>query len=150
MGTKTDPGKYDCYESAASDEPMFILLARDPTAPDLVYSWARRCEEAYGSSEKIEEARECAGAMRAWAAAHPDGDKKKTWPKASPPCGVNDDEWLLMNKECIENISKALFINMFSTKDAMHSGPSDIEYAAEWCFTAARIYVGVRKGYRQP
>ena len=40
MGTKNNPGKFDCYEAAAPDEPMFILLARDPVAPYLVRIWA--------------------------------------------------------------------------------------------------------------
>lgn len=26
MGSKNNPGKYDCYEAADPDEPMFILL----------------------------------------------------------------------------------------------------------------------------
>ena len=40
MGTKNDPGAFDCYESAAPDEPLFILLARDPLAPFLVSIWS--------------------------------------------------------------------------------------------------------------
>lgn len=42
MGTKANPGEFDCYESAAPDEPMFVLLARDDeNAPDRVEEWAR-------------------------------------------------------------------------------------------------------------
>jgi hypothetical protein len=40
MGTKNNPGKYDCYEKAESDEPMFILLARDKHAAQIVRLWA--------------------------------------------------------------------------------------------------------------
>ena len=29
MGTKNNPGKFDCYEHAKPDEPMFVLLGRD-------------------------------------------------------------------------------------------------------------------------
>lgn len=39
MTTKNNPGQFDCYEKAAPDEPMFILLARDPVAPALVEAW---------------------------------------------------------------------------------------------------------------
>lgn len=41
MGTKNKPGKYDCYANAEPDEPMFVLLARDPLAPFLVSLWAK-------------------------------------------------------------------------------------------------------------
>lgn len=40
MGTKTDHGKFDCYDQALPDEPMFILLGRDPFAPMLVEQWS--------------------------------------------------------------------------------------------------------------
>ncbi|HAW11807.1 MAG TPA: aspartate decarboxylase, partial [Chloroflexi bacterium] len=30
MGTKNNPGKFDCYDDAHPDEPMFVLLGRDP------------------------------------------------------------------------------------------------------------------------
>lgn len=39
MGTKKNPGQYDCYEAAAPDEPMFVLLGRDPLAAHLVSLW---------------------------------------------------------------------------------------------------------------
>lgn len=39
MATKANPGKFDCYANAADDEPMFILLARDPVAADFVRMW---------------------------------------------------------------------------------------------------------------
>lgn len=39
MGTKTDPGKYDCHGKAADDEPLFTLRAKDPIAPYLVELW---------------------------------------------------------------------------------------------------------------
>lgn len=41
MGTKLNPGNFDCYENAKPDEPMFILLARDAGAPALVEKWAQ-------------------------------------------------------------------------------------------------------------
>ena len=39
MGTKTDPGEYDCYKKAEEDEPIFILRASDPLSPKLVRKW---------------------------------------------------------------------------------------------------------------
>lgn len=60
MGTKLKPGKFDCYENAAPDEPMFVLLARDPLAPLLVRLWADLRERERGNSSKVFEARTCA------------------------------------------------------------------------------------------
>lgn len=40
MGTKLNPGKFDCYAAALPDEPMFVLLARDPQFFNLVCTWA--------------------------------------------------------------------------------------------------------------
>jgi hypothetical protein len=42
MGTKNNPGEFDCYANALPDEPMFILLARDPDFYKLVYEWCAR------------------------------------------------------------------------------------------------------------
>ena len=39
MGTKANPGSYDCYGAADDDEPLFTLRARDPLAPVLVKLW---------------------------------------------------------------------------------------------------------------
>jgi len=66
MGTKNKPGTFDCYANAHPDEPMFVLLGRDPLAADLVEEWARRREAACGPSSKVEEARACAASMRKW------------------------------------------------------------------------------------
>jgi hypothetical protein len=41
MGTKNNPGYYDCWEKAEPDEPLFVLLARDPLAPFLVSIWSK-------------------------------------------------------------------------------------------------------------
>ena len=66
MGTKNDPGNYDCYDNADPDEPMFILLARDPLAPILVDMWASLREHYAGNPSKVAEARQCAEQMRIW------------------------------------------------------------------------------------
>lgn len=73
MGSKLHPGKFDCYANALPDEPMFVLLARDPSAPDLLRMWALSREVAVIDGRRPEsdralvgEARECADAMKAW------------------------------------------------------------------------------------
>ena len=42
MGSKSTPGRFDCYANALPDEPMFVLLARDPDFFRLVHEWAVR------------------------------------------------------------------------------------------------------------
>jgi hypothetical protein len=66
MGTKANPGDFDCYANAALDEPMFILLARDAHAALLVRIWATLRDLAGEAREKISEARDCADAMDIW------------------------------------------------------------------------------------
>jgi hypothetical protein len=68
MGTKNNPGDYDCYQHAHPDEPMFVLLGRDPLAGLLVRLWAEaRAELGTTSEEKLAEAYRCADAMGSWA-----------------------------------------------------------------------------------
>lgn len=71
MGTKNEPGKFDCYANAAPDEPMFVLLARDPDAADLVEQWATARMRRIMAGTKpstdwpmVEEAVACAAKMR--------------------------------------------------------------------------------------
>ena len=72
MGTKNNPGEFDCYESADPDEPMFVLLARDELAPDRVLDWAAKYGEKCGrdptphQNRKINEAYQCAIDMEKW------------------------------------------------------------------------------------
>src|SRR6266446_8725134 len=87
MGTKASPSAYDCYANAEPDEPLFVLLARDPLAEYLVAAWAAmRARDvstavrmildgivALGDkpdlpyqSEKSVEAQQCSKAMREW------------------------------------------------------------------------------------
>ena len=69
MGSKNKPGNFDCYATAEPDEPMFVLLGRDPLAPLLVELWAGLravLVKAEGEPEKIKEARQCAANMRDW------------------------------------------------------------------------------------
>lgn len=39
MGTKNNPGEYDCYAKLADDEPYFVLRGKDPSARYLVRIW---------------------------------------------------------------------------------------------------------------
>lgn len=79
MGTKNNPGVFDCYDHAEPDEPYFTLLARDSTAPEIVEAWATAREaklheaidrvtgrEMLDEMEQIAEARRCADQMRDW------------------------------------------------------------------------------------
>ena len=63
MGTKNNPGQFDCYANAEPDEPMFVLLGRDKHAPLLVRLWAdlRRMEGE--DPEKVAEAIRCVNLM---------------------------------------------------------------------------------------
>lgn len=79
MGTKNNPGSYDCYSNAEPDEPMFVLLARDPVAPLLVRWWAELRHDI--AIEKLSEAIDCADAMNEW--------RRKHRPEKRPPVDFN-------------------------------------------------------------
>lgn len=73
MGTKLQELRNGCFAAAMDDEPMFVLLARDPSAPDNVRAWADEREAAINAGRKpgtdrskVEEARACADKMEAW------------------------------------------------------------------------------------
>lgn len=66
MGTKINPGRFDCYDAAAPDEPMFVLLARDRHAPMLIEQWADMRRREGEDPAKVQEAIDCAQSMRAW------------------------------------------------------------------------------------
>lgn len=94
MATKEKPGEFDCYANAKPDEPMFVLLARDVSAPWLVAAWAAlrqgdldsaqyMMKEAYETleregklqtilPEKYKEAIKCGFHMLAWKTKNPD------------------------------------------------------------------------------
>lgn len=42
MGTKIHPGEFDAYAAAMLDEPFFVLLARDSSAPTMLREWSDR------------------------------------------------------------------------------------------------------------
>lgn len=78
MGTKNQPGKFDCYANAKPDEPMFVLLGRDPVASLLVALWAD-LRRGIGETDAamLSEAEACAEAMEAWAVGLGKGDRIK-------------------------------------------------------------------------
>ena len=99
MGTKNHPGKFDCHANALPDEPMFVLLARDPGAPELVEEWARSRAQGiaigqYPASDapKIMEAMDCAMNMRKWRVRNDGKWRVKTTPapKACDVVGPNE------------------------------------------------------------
>ena len=68
MATKLDPGKYNCLARAKEDEPYFMLLGRDATAPLVVLAWCvLRTRMGLNDPEQLQEARDCAVAMQAYA-----------------------------------------------------------------------------------
>lgn len=75
MGTKLNPGEFDCYFNAEPDEPMFILLARDKHAPSKVLAWAREREDEGEKPEVVAEARKCAYDMMQWRVSHRGGKR---------------------------------------------------------------------------
>lgn len=68
MGTKNNPGNYDCYAKADPDEPMFILLGRDPFAGLAAGFWASIQKwDSPENEKKYLEAFECSEALTAFA-----------------------------------------------------------------------------------
>jgi hypothetical protein len=91
VGTKNNPGRFDCYHNAEPDEPMFVLLARDRLAGFLTSIWSKvRYGDAEAATvvfqkmlqevgmyytfapdvEKASEAMDCALAMFKWREGH--------------------------------------------------------------------------------
>lgn len=73
MGTKQIPSPFDAYDKALPDEPMFILLARDASAPHMVRQWAyererevAQCRRPEADLAMVAEARCCANVMALW------------------------------------------------------------------------------------
>lgn len=79
MGTKENPGVFDCHGKAAPDEPTFTLLARDPAASVLVGLWVV-ARVGIGKNDEddaqVQEANECSHRMAEWANARGRGDRR--------------------------------------------------------------------------
>jgi hypothetical protein len=63
MGTKANPGEFDCYDRADDDEEMFILIGRDRHAGALVRLWAEMREREGEDPLVVDNAREIADRM---------------------------------------------------------------------------------------
>jgi hypothetical protein len=75
MGTKLNPGAFDCLGDAEPNEPFFTLLGRDLHAAKLVRIWAKERAEAISRGDyppidalKVTEAYECAAKMEEYRA----------------------------------------------------------------------------------
>lgn len=73
MGTKLQELRNGCFGKAMDDEPMFVLLSRDPAAPKFVRDWADQREEEInagkrppGDRAQVSEARITANDMEQW------------------------------------------------------------------------------------
>lgn len=88
MGTKNEPGAFDCYAKLEPDEPYFLLRGKDPSAPFLTRAWAEsrrgnfqalydifvemtkdpgvQSRISSDEHEKLIEARQCAASMEEW------------------------------------------------------------------------------------
>lgn len=73
MATKLTELRDGCFAKAMDDEPMFVLLARDPQAPALVRQWATRRRLDIGMGRRpssdmaqVDEAERNADNMESW------------------------------------------------------------------------------------
>ena len=66
MACKLKVGEFDCYAAALPAEELFVLLARDPVAPEVVRYWCKlRVERGHNHAgdPQIIEATQCANMM---------------------------------------------------------------------------------------
>lgn len=93
MANKMHPGAFRCYDAALPDEPIFVILGRDPAAPATIAYWASQ-RRMLGKNEntddlaRIDAARKEAFVMSDWREANldPHGDGVPTWrlPRPEP------------------------------------------------------------------
>lgn len=77
MGTRDNPGEFDCHGRALPDEPLFTVLARDIDYAAVVCEWAyrrlhriARGEAPFSDVRKVIEALESADHGTDWRAAN--------------------------------------------------------------------------------
>lgn len=90
MSTKENPGTFDCLKNAMPGEEMFVLLARDPSAPECIEAWCQKRLRAivdgarsFSDITQVAEAYACAQRMRIWRRDH-NGEWRKPVPPAGP------------------------------------------------------------------
>lgn len=96
MGTKRNPGSFDCYSNAEPDEPMFILLGRDPCGGSTVRDWVGRRIVVQGESPddaKLAEAMRCAEQMDDWCRLKQEAKQYAAWAEVEGPKTKNPDTW---------------------------------------------------------
>jgi hypothetical protein len=71
MWSKTKPGPFDRYTAAEPEEPIFVLLGRDPVASLLVSLWIG-VHDVMGDNppDAVLDAMQCSLAMEQWARTH--------------------------------------------------------------------------------
>jgi hypothetical protein len=70
MGTKKRPSAYEPLHYVDQDEPLFVLIGRDPDAGRLVRDWAAARERRGEDPAVVRDARETAAEMDAYCLAH--------------------------------------------------------------------------------
>jgi hypothetical protein len=109
MGTKNNPGRFDCYSRAEPDEPVFVLLGRDPVASSVVSYWVTLREELGGTEpEVLAEAVMCAVEMHRWARAKGKGHqlaKAIEYAKGGPQA-MREFERLLEHAQKLEGLCR--------------------------------------------
>jgi hypothetical protein len=77
MSTRNHPSLFSCADRALPDEPVFELLARDPSFAKLVRAWADEREAAVlcgdrpaSDMDQVNEARHCAVIGENWRREH--------------------------------------------------------------------------------
>lgn len=64
-------GSCNTLENTGQYEPIFVLVARDQTAPAAVRDWINRARQAGVPEWKLHEAEGCANSMEIWQRDHP-------------------------------------------------------------------------------
>jgi hypothetical protein len=96
MANKNHPGKFRCYEAAMPDEPMFVILGRDPAGPATLAFWARQREimgkdQEGDDLERIVAARSESEDMFHWRAHNVDGPNgHPTWRDPRPAAALDN------------------------------------------------------------
>lgn len=84
METKNHQGPHSCYAKAMPDEPMFVLLGRDPAAPMAILRWIELRQQIKGQgvdAAQLEEASHDAQRFEKWRLEH-DGQWRDYDPSA--------------------------------------------------------------------